>query len=794
MNIRSRVLVGGVTLLFGTGLTLAGLVSASATGKTPQFNAHHDPGVPAGTCFLSVPAHPLTIKGLATPYILSGTAAQSDNPGGCTEASPNTGILVQAAILAPDGKAYVYDPLVITQGTAPQVAPVVPVIPQGSKVAIWVGSDDVNTQLIGDGASRFINGADGSNFGQMAYSKSAIKFFADATADIKAGKLVVPPLGVQSDGVACPTVSSFEVGDQDPQDNNPTTGLTNGTLVAQNTAANRAAFPGDYVFTTGSDNELLDGFIDPALNSEGGSCHPWEIPSLDDPGAYEPTLAFDQLQAAFEQSDPLVTEVSDEMTLAGSGVVNGISYLGLHESQVKTHAYQQGVDGNTNANDSEATYCQGLDSIFPPFLVANKAAFEAAPSLQAGQNLANFLAQRFADATWPMPLPFPGLLPTCTQVLGGTPDPVIITSVDGNGNATSFTVNGSTTPPTTTTTSPTTTTTIPTTTTTVPVTTTTTVPVTTTTIPVTITTAPTTTTTVPVTGSKPSSNNTGPVTGTTFLTLDYATPAETLPAANTSPAGCATWDPGNGLSTSVDSCTVRSVNMTGDYAVDHNNVTITNSLIHGLGTENSNEVVIQSNWGTGNFTGFVISHSTIDDPSGGLYCVAGFNFTLTADNLSGCVHLINLYGQTDNVTVTASYFHDQKALSSDHVELIYASPGASNINLQGNNFDVAPIGGVTADLFLDGVNQDTHWTVNGNYFDGTVPGTSNWGSIQMDTSGVTFINNEIGLNSTYGPYLTNDATFSVATGNTWMYSGTTPTSWSNGGGVKVTGGTEISGI
>jgi hypothetical protein len=371
----------------------------------------HAPPVPAGTCYLTVPANPLTAKGLATPYINS-----------CTEPSAETAIIVQAAIISPSGQPFAYDPLVITQGTAPQVPPVVPVLAKDDIVAIWVGSDDVNTQLEGSGARQFVNGIPGSNFGQVAYSQSAPEFFSVATRDIAEHRLTVPALGTQGDGVACPTINSYEIGDQDPSDNTTATYLTNGTKVAQDTTANRALFPGDTTFNTGSDNFLLDAFIDPALDTDGGNCHPWAIPSLDSPGTNESTLAFDQLQAVADQGDPLVTPLSDEMTLADPGMLHGVEYLGLVESQAKTHLYQLGVDQSLSADDTEQAYCNGLAAIFPPFLAANAGAFTASPSPTAGQNLDEFLTARF-EATWNMVLPTPGVVPTCTQITG-VQDPV----------------------------------------------------------------------------------------------------------------------------------------------------------------------------------------------------------------------------------------------------------------------------------------------------------------------------------------------------------------------------------
>jgi hypothetical protein len=408
------------------------IIALSAVGiASPAWGRQRaplSPPVPAGTCYLSVPANPLSARGLATPYVISGSPAVSGDPTGCTEPDPDTGIFVEAAIITPSGQPFEYDPLVITQGTTPLAKPVVPVIPAGSTVAIWTGADNINTQLEGPGASAWVNGYDGSNFGQMAYTASAPEFFKQADEAIEHHRLTVPALGKMADGETCPTINDYRVGDQDPNDNVPDLYLSAGGQVAQDTAVNRGAYPEAQVLANGSDNLLLDLFIDPALDSSGGHCTPWEVPSLDDPGSLEPTLAFDQIQSAYDAPGPFTTPLSDEMTLAGDGhdgsgtsTVDGVTYVGVHESTKKDNLYRVGVDQATNVNPSEKIYCDGLNADFPPFFSANQAAFAASPSPTAGENLADFLQARFIG-TWNMVLPAPGIVPTCSQVTG-LPDP-----------------------------------------------------------------------------------------------------------------------------------------------------------------------------------------------------------------------------------------------------------------------------------------------------------------------------------------------------------------------------------
>ena len=80
------------------------------------------------SCNIIVPANPLTAQGLATPFQLTGPDGMSPAASGCTMANfANLGAFVQATILDPaTGALSVYEPLVITQGTQPAAAPVVP--------------------------------------------------------------------------------------------------------------------------------------------------------------------------------------------------------------------------------------------------------------------------------------------------------------------------------------------------------------------------------------------------------------------------------------------------------------------------------------------------------------------------------------------------------------------------------------------------------------------------------------------------------------------------------------------
>ena len=103
------------------------------------------------SCDIIVPAHPLTAAGLASPYQLTGTDGASPEASGCTMANfANLGAFVQATILNPaNGQLSVYEPLVITKGTQPAVAPVVPTLPRNAVVTIDFGFNGTNLTQVG---------------------------------------------------------------------------------------------------------------------------------------------------------------------------------------------------------------------------------------------------------------------------------------------------------------------------------------------------------------------------------------------------------------------------------------------------------------------------------------------------------------------------------------------------------------------------------------------------------------------------------------------------------------------
>jgi hypothetical protein len=398
-----------LTIAVALGLTL-GIILVPSGGKAMKANPSAASAGVSSTavnpnCDIIVPAHPLTAKGLSTPYQLTGPAGTTPAASGCqTINSLNLGAFVQATILNPaTGALAVYNPLVITAGTKPAIAPVVPKLPKNAVVTIDFGFN--GTDLFQVGATRdalaqghCTDGEPGSVFGQVSFC-NGIKFFQDAYALERAGKMIVPSAGISrkmistagamGTGQVCPTTRNFDVVDQDPSDNvttryllDPATGRT-----AQDTPANAARMPGATLLVNGSDNALVDDFMDPMLG-----CTPMEAPDLGNHGVPGTSQALDELFAARNQpkNAALVPE-NDEMVLDNGGQVD-VAKTDLYRAEVG----QAPVDAQTQATSSPMMFCQNLVDIQAPFVAANQNVLAAGPSPvpTVGDTLFTFLANR----------------------------------------------------------------------------------------------------------------------------------------------------------------------------------------------------------------------------------------------------------------------------------------------------------------------------------------------------------------------------------------------------------------
>jgi hypothetical protein len=292
----------------------------------------------AGACTLIVPNAPLTAKGLATPYQLEG----------CNENDPNTSAFVQADVFDPATKALTtYSPLVVTQGSTPLAAPIIPTLPQDAVVALWFGFDATVLHLRNAvGCQQFE--------AQFAYC-NAPTFFAE----VNAARVTIQPLGVALNGQPCPSVRSASIVDQDQSDNVQTQYLAVGPQTAQDTPSTLAMYPGATILGNPSDNALLTTYIDPAIG-----CKPWLIPSLT--GGMSATLATDELQAAAYQPAPqMLVPLGDPM---------------VHGSQKLTQLYRLGVDQNVTTSDNTTEYCGQLVDVGFPGLAMQATALAAQPA------------------------------------------------------------------------------------------------------------------------------------------------------------------------------------------------------------------------------------------------------------------------------------------------------------------------------------------------------------------------------------------------------------------------------
>jgi hypothetical protein len=408
--------------------------SASGSGAPAQAADNTD-------CDIIVPANPLSAQGLATPYQLTGPNGTSPANSGCNMANAAAlGAFVQATVLNPrTGALSVYNPLVITQGTTPAVAPVVPKLPSNAIVTVDFGFNGANLIQVGATPNALaqghcVNGL-GSPFGQQSFCNGTA-FFRAAYTLMTFGRLRVPSQGTSAKivptggrlgtGRACPNVRNFDMIDQDQSDNvtsvyllNPATGQT-----AQDTAANEAGMTGTQALSNGSDNALVDKFMDPVLG-----CTPFMAPDLANNKTPTTSQALDELLAAAPRNAPRIPALvpeNDPMVLDTNGNLDPAK-TNLYRAEVG----QPAISRQNDRWDSPANYCQNMINIQGPFLAANQAVFAGGPSPvpDVGNNLFTFLANRLLQS-------FDNL--GCKNF--GLTNPVQVVT-DGNGAATSATIN-----------------------------------------------------------------------------------------------------------------------------------------------------------------------------------------------------------------------------------------------------------------------------------------------------------------------------------------------------------------
>jgi hypothetical protein len=374
--------------------------AAPAQSAPPAQAASPDAASAASvSCRIIVPANPLSATGLSTPYQLTGPSGTSAAASGCTAGSPAARAgLVRATILDPaTGALAVYTPLVVTRGTSPAKAPVVPELPPGAVVTIDFGSGGMNLTPVGATSAALAQGHCVSPPAAGAISScNGAAFFSAAEPLMRAGRLRVPAActsatmvatgGRMGTGRSCPTVRNFEVA-------GPDQGLS----------------------------ALVDGFLDPALG-----CHPFTAPDLAASHAPATSLALDELLAARHQPRVAALVPENELAPGASGRLDPARI-----SAYRAELGQPAVSAQTDRNDSPVAYCQNMVNIAAPFLAANTDVLVAAPAPApaAATNLLTYLASRLSTAFGQL---------GCRQF--GLTDPVTLVR-DAAGTATSATFN-----------------------------------------------------------------------------------------------------------------------------------------------------------------------------------------------------------------------------------------------------------------------------------------------------------------------------------------------------------------
>jgi hypothetical protein len=349
-------------------------------------------------CQLILPPNPLTAKGLSTPFRLQ---AQNAANGPCKQDNPAQVSFAQGAVINTDtGAVFVYNPLVITDGTTAFRAPVVPVLPKNYVAALWFGTNAGTLRLVSQAGTRAIQdgvcvqggGNTFSFFGQYSYCNAPAFFSAVANA-VAAGQLKIPPLGTALDGKPCPTTRDFFVVDQDESDNVVTNYLVDPVTkrIAQDTTTNRNTIPGALTLSNGSDNRLKSIFYDGALGCSG-----WAVQDLADSNQKLQSLPFNEVHATLQGNPVARNPIGHAMTLDAAG----------NEDLAKRNLYSVGVfqsSVNSATQISTKTYCTNMYNIGAPRYLANKSRFQkfASPAPADFPNLFEQLVARFNAAVGP---------------------------------------------------------------------------------------------------------------------------------------------------------------------------------------------------------------------------------------------------------------------------------------------------------------------------------------------------------------------------------------------------------
>ena len=371
-------------------------------------------------CLLTVPDDPLN-TGLFKPWFVSTNPISELN---CSQLIEGSEVFVEATIYDIDNKVFfVYYPLVIDDKTEPAVKPDSVYLPKKNIVVIHFGingdtitlkSKNKDNKSLIDG--KCVNGLpNGSVFGQFAYC-NGVHFFKTVNKDIQNNLLQIPPVLNSNLGDECPTTRSFSIVDQDQSDNVLSQYIVTEDLkIAQDIPANRNNLKVLKIISNGSDNRLLNIFVNPAIG-----CDSFTAPYLVDNNIQGSSVALNEIQANLIP----ITKTTALVPPFSPFVVDNNN----EQSVLKTNLYRDGVnqpnilivDNNDNIN-----YCNQMANIAPNFFIKHKIAFlnTKSPAEDLANNLLNFLALRFENSWQEL---------NCKKLIG-IPSP-IVTTIDPANN------------------------------------------------------------------------------------------------------------------------------------------------------------------------------------------------------------------------------------------------------------------------------------------------------------------------------------------------------------------------
>jgi len=207
---------------------------------------------------------------------------------------------------------------------------------------------------------------------------------------IQQGKITVPPLGVASDNLPCPTLRDFFVVDMDPDDGVQTLyDVTFGGQVIQKTKFNMNNFGIQSELPNDGDNRLLTKFINPAIG-----CNTLMLPDAADPGMNRPSDVMNIIQAILLQGAPIALIPNNDPMVTTMGQPD---LLKLNLYRLGVNQPQAAVFGGDN---DPAAFCRNYMNIAVPRFNSLKTKLQnfMSPAPSAA-NLFDFMINR-ASTTW----------------------------------------------------------------------------------------------------------------------------------------------------------------------------------------------------------------------------------------------------------------------------------------------------------------------------------------------------------------------------------------------------------